>query len=152
LVPIWRGDAAFREAGVRVAALAAVALLAAIVNGWSALVPLGVAAAGGLYAAELAVDDAPIDLAGPAIAAGLFLAAELAYWCLDERQRVPGDPGDALRRATFVALLGVGAFLVASTLLVLADGINARGLALDVVGAAAAVAALATIALLARER
>ena len=137
---------------MRVAALAAVALLAAIVNGWSPLVPIGVVAAGGIYAAELAVDDAPIDVAAPAIAAGLFLAAELAYWSLDERERVSGDPGDGLRRATFVALLGVGAFLVSSALLVLADGISARGLALDVVGAAAAVAALATIALLARER
>jgi hypothetical protein len=151
-VPIWRGDTAFREAGVRVAALAAVVLLAAIVNGWSPLVPIGVAAAGGLYAAELAVDDAPIDMAAPAIAAGLFVAAELAYWSLDERRRVPGDPGDGLRRATFVALLGVGAFVVAVALLALADGISARGLALDVVGAAAAVTVLATIALLARER
>jgi hypothetical protein len=137
---------------VRVAALAAVALLAAIVNGWSALVPIGVAAAGGLYAMELAVDDAPIDMAAPAIAAGLYLAAELAYWSLDERRRVQGDPGDGLRRATFVALLGVGSFVVAAALLALADGISARGLALDVVGAAAAVAALATIAVLARER
>ena len=137
---------------MRVAALAAVVLLAAIVNGWSPLVPIGVAAAGGLYAAELAVDDAPIDVAAPAVAVGLFVVAELAYWSLDERQRLPGDPGDGLRRATFVALLGVGAFVVAVVLLALADGISARGLALDVVGAAAAVTALATIALLARER
>ena len=137
---------------MRVAALAAVVLLAAIVNGWSPLVPIGVAAAGGIYAAELAVDDAPIDFAAPAVAAGLFLAAELAYWSLDERERVSGDPGDGLRRATFVALLGVGAFLASSALLVLADGVGTRGLALDVVGAAAAVATLATIALLARER
>jgi hypothetical protein len=151
-VPIWRGDAQFRQAAIRVAALAAVVLLAAIVNGWSPLVPLGVAAAGGLYAAELAVDDAPIDIAAPAIAAGLYLAAELAFWSLDERQRVEGDPGDGLRRATFVALLGVGSFVVAAALLALADGIRARGLALDLVGAAAAVAALATIALVARER
>jgi hypothetical protein len=149
-VPIWRGDTQFREAGVRVVALAAVVLLAAIVNGWSPLVPIAVAAAGGIYAAELAVDDAPIDMAAPAIAAGLFLAAELAYWSLDERERVSGDPGDGLRRATFVALLGVGSFVIATALLALADGISARGLALDVVGAAAAVAALATIAVLAR--
>ena len=137
---------------MRVAALAAVVLLAAIVNGWSPLVPIGVAVAGGLYAAELAVDDAPIDTAAPAIAAGLFFAAELAYWSLDERHGVRGDPGDGLRRATFVALLGVGAFAVAAALLALADGIDAHGLALDLVGAAAAVTALATIALVARER
>jgi hypothetical protein len=151
-VPIWRGDTQFREAGVRVTALAAVVLLAAIVNGWPQLVPIGVAAAGGLYAAELAIDDAPIDMAAPAIATGLLFAAELAYWALDERHGLRGDPGDGLRRATFVALLGVGAFAVVAALLALADGIDARGLALDVVGAAAAVTALTTIALVARER
>jgi len=137
---------------VRVAAVAAVVLLAAIVNEWSPLVPIAVAAAGGIYAVELALDDAPIDLAAPAIAVGLFLTAELAYWSLDESERIPGDPGDGLRRAAVVGLLGVAAFVVSSALLVLADGIRARGLALDIVGAAAAVAALAAIALLAREK
>ena len=137
---------------MRVAAVAAVVLLTAIVNGWSPLVPIAVAAAGGIYALELALDDAPIDLAAPAIAVGLFLAAELAYWSLDEREHVPGDPGDGLRRAAVVGLLGVAAFAVSTALLVLSDEIRARGLALDIVGAAAAVAALAAIALLARER
>jgi hypothetical protein len=132
--------------------VAAVVLLAAIVNEWSPLVPIAVAAAGGIYAVELALDDAPIDLAAPAIAVGLFLTAELAYWSLDESERIPGDPGDGLRRAAVVGLLGVAAFVVSSALLVLADGIRARGLALDIVGAAAAVAALAAIALLAREK
>ena len=137
---------------MRVAAVAAVVLLAAIVNEWPPLVPIAVAAAGGIYAVELALDDAPIDLAAPAIAVGLFLTAELAYWSLDESERIPGDPGDGLRRAAVVGLLGVAAFVVSSALLVLADGIRARGLALDIVGAAAAVAALAAIALLAREK
>ena len=132
--------------------MAAVVLLAAIVNEWSPLVPIAVAAAGGIYAVELALDDAPIDLAAPAIAVGLFLTAELAYWSLDESERIPGDPGDGLRRAAVVGLLGGAAFVVSSALLVLADGIRARGLALDIVGAAAAVAALAAIALLAREK
>ena len=137
---------------MRVAAVAAVVLLAAIVSEWSPLVPIAGAAAGGIYALELALDDAPIDLAAPAIAVGLFLTAELAYWSLDESERIPGDPGDGLRRAAGVGLLGVAAFVVSSALLLLADGIRARGLALDIVGAAAAVAALAAIALLAREK
>ena len=132
--------------------MAAVVLLAAIVNEWPPLVPIAVAAAGGIYAVELALDDAPIDLAAPAIAVGLFLTAELAYWSLDESERIPGDQGDGLRRAAVVGLLGVAAFVVSSALLVLANGIRARGLALDIVGAAAAVAALAAIALLAREK
>jgi hypothetical protein len=151
-VPIARGDEAFDNASVRAAAIAFVILLAAIVNRWSPLVPVGVALVGGIYAAELAISDAPLDLAAPAIAVALFLAAELAYWSLDEGERIPGDPGDGLRRAAVVALLGVGAFLVSATLLVLADEIRARGLAIDLAGAAAAVAALATIVVLASRR
>jgi hypothetical protein len=148
-VPIARGDDTFRHAAARIAAIAFLALLAAIVNRWSWLVPVAVALAGGIYAAELAISDAPLDLAAPAIAVALFLAAELAYWSLDESELIPGDPGDGLRRATVVALLGVTAFVVAALLLALADEVRARGLAVDVAGTAAAAAALATIVLLA---
>ncbi len=134
------------------AAVAFLALVAALVLGWPSLVPVAVAVAGGFYALELAIDHAPLDLTAPAVAVGLLLAAELAYWSLDEGERIPGDPGDGLRRAAVVALLGVSAFLVSATLLVLADEVRARGLAIDLAGAAASVAALATIALVARER
>jgi hypothetical protein len=147
---VVRGDEAFREAGVRAAAVAFLALVAALVLGWSLLVPVSVALVGGLYAAELALDDAPLDAATPAMAAVLFLCAELAYWSLDERHSVPGDPGDGLRRAALVAVLGVGAAAVAAVLLALVDAIRTRSLALDLVGAVAAVAVLATVLLVAR--
>jgi hypothetical protein len=119
------------------------------VHGWHGLIPFAVALAGGTYGAELAVSDAPLDLATPAIAGALFLAVELAYWSLDEYERIPGDPGDGLRRATVVALLGVMAFVVAAVLLALADEVRARGIAVDIAGAAAAAAAFATVVLLA---
>ena len=80
-----------------------------------------------------------------AVALLVLLAAELAYWSLDERERVPGEAGEGLRRAGFVALLGLGAFLVGATVLALADAIGGGGLALDFLGAAAAVAALFAI-------
>ena len=114
-------------------------------NGWSPLVPVAVAVAGGTYAAELSLDHASLDAAAPAIAVGLLLAAELAYWSLDERERIPGEAGESLRRAGFVALLGLGAFLVGATVLTLADAIGGGGIALDFLGAAAAVAALFAI-------
>jgi hypothetical protein len=148
-LPITRGDATFREAAVRIAAVAFLALVAAVVLGWSALVPVAAAIGGGLYAAELAIDDAPLDVAAPAVAAGLLLCTELAYWSLEERTRWRGEPGDGLRRAAFVALLGVAALLVAAVLLALVDAVRARGLALDVLGAIAAAAVLATIMVLA---
>jgi hypothetical protein len=144
-----RGDDDFQSVGVRVAAVALVALVAGVVHGWHGLIPVAVALAGGIYAAELAMSDAPLDLAAPAIAVALFLAAELAYWSLDECERILGDPGDGLRRATVVALLGVMAFVVAAVFLALADDVRARGIAVDIAGATAAVAVLATVVLIA---
>jgi hypothetical protein len=149
-VPLTRGDTEFQAAGARVAAVAFLVLVAALVHGWPSLVPVAVALAGGVYALELAIDDAPLDLATPAVAVGLLLAAELAYWSLDDREQAVGDPGDGLRRAAFVALLGVGALVVAGILLVLVDEVRARGLALDLVGAVAAVAVFVTVLVTAR--
>jgi hypothetical protein len=142
-----RGDGVFREAGVRIGAVAFLALVAAIVLAWAPLIPVAVALAGGLYAVELAIADAPLDVAAPAVGAGLLLCVELAYWSLDERQRWRGDAGEGLRRAAFVALLGVAALLVGALLLVLVDVVRARGLALDLLGAAAAAATLVVIVL-----
>ena len=124
--------------------------MAAIVLGWSPLVPLAVALVGGTYAVELAIDDAPLDVSVPVIALSLLFAAELAYWSLDERHRAPGDIGQGLRRAALVALGGVAAVVVAGGLLVLVDAVRTRGLALDVLGAVAAVAVLATLLLSSR--
>ena len=135
---------------MRVGAVAFVALVAGVVLGWPALIPLAAALAGGLYAAELALADAPLDTAATGIAAGLLLCTELGYWSLEERTRWLGQAGDGLRRAAFVALLGIAAFLVAATLLALVDAVRARGLALDLLGAVAAVTVLATVLVVTR--
>lgn len=145
-----RGGETFQGVGVRVGAVAFVALVAGVVLGWAPLIPAAAALAGGLYAAELALADAPLDVAAPAVAAGLLLSAELGYWSLEERTRWLGDVGDGLRRVAFVALLGVGAFLVASGLLAAVDAIRAQGLALDLLGAVAAAAALAIVLVVSR--
>jgi hypothetical protein len=144
-VPVARGDGSFQEIAARSAAIALLVLLAALANGWAWLVPVAVAVAGGTYAAELSLDHAPVDAAAPAVAVGLLLAAELAYWSLDERERIPGEAGEGLRRAGFVALLGLGAFLVGATVLALADAIGGGGIALDFLGTVAAVGALLAI-------
>jgi hypothetical protein len=151
-LPLARGDDAFRTAGARVAGVAFLALVAAVVLGWSALVPLAAALAGGLYGVELAIADAPLDVAAPAVAAALLISAELAYWSLEERVRWRGEPGDGLRRVALVALLAISALLIAAVLLVLVDAVRARGLALDLLGATAALLVLATLLVAARER
>jgi hypothetical protein len=130
---------------VRVAAVAFVALIAAIVRGWAWLVPASIALVGGSYAAELAIDDVPLDAAAPIVAIGLLLAAELAYWSLDERNRAIGDAGQGLRRTALVALATAGTLLLGNALLALVDEVRARGLALDVVGVVAAVFVIAIV-------
>jgi len=149
-VPIARGDQTFDEFDVRVAAIAVVALIAGLVQGWPWLVPGAIALVGGSYAVELAIDDAPLDRAAPLVCVGLLLAAELGYWSLDERSRAPGDPGQGLRRGALVALGSACALVVASGLLALVDEVRGRGLALDLLGAVAAVAVVVTVLVTAR--
>jgi hypothetical protein len=144
-VPLARGDDAFRAVDVRIAPVALLALVAGLVGGWAVLLPVAVTVAVATYAAELAVDDAPLDLAAPVVAVGVFLAAELAYWSLDERERTSGDPGLGLRRAALVAAAALAIFVLSSGLLVLVDEVRARGLALDLVGALAAVGVLVAV-------
>jgi hypothetical protein len=149
-VPLARGDGAFEQVGARVAIVAFLALVAALVLGWSPLVPVSVALVGGTYAVELAIDDAPLDVSVPVVGLGLLFAAELAYWSLDQLCQAPGDAGQGLRRAALVALGGVVALVLMAALLVLVDEIGTRGLALDLVGALAAAAVLATVLVIAR--
>lgn len=109
---------------------------------------LVVAAAG--YAATLAVRDADsLDGAAPLVGCALLLVAELAYWSVELAGAGWEERPVLLRRLT--ALLGL-----AGAALVLGAGVLAAaalplggGLAWDLVGVAAAAAALAVIARLA---
>ena len=127
-------------------------LAVVLVLGLQRAVPIPFVVVAGIYGAQLAVDDAPLDVAAPAFAAGLVVAVELAYWSLDTRDRVRGMPGDDLRRVAYVAALGLGALVASAALLALADAIRARGLSADVVGAVAAACALLAVVLFARGR
>ena len=149
-VPLVRTSEDMVGPGIRVAAIAVVALVAALVLEWAPLVPTALVLVGGLYAAQLAIDDATLDTALPVYAAGLLVTAELAYWSLEERDHVRGEPGAGLRHAAFVAVLGVATLLIASVLLVLVDSLRTTALALDLVGAAAAAATLFAIVVVAR--
>lgn len=150
-MPLARAEhEAALDAGWRISALGLLALVAALVLGWTALVPVALGALGGWYGLQLAVDDAPLDLAAPLVAAGLVVTAELAYWSLEETERVEGEAGQTWRRLAYVAALAFGTFVVSALLLALVDGVRAGGLAIDLLGAAAAAAALVAIALAAR--
>lgn len=136
--------------GVRLAALGIVALVAAIVLGWSSLVTVCLVLLGGAYAVHLSLDDTALDARAPVLAAGLLLVAELAYWAIEERQNVRAEAGESLRHLGHVVLLALGGLAAGSVLLAVADVVRTRGLAVDLVGAAAAAGALLVLVLLAR--
>lgn len=151
-MPLSRGSADIFAVGLRVAIAALLALVAALVLEQPWLIAASLLLLGGLYGAQLAVDDDPLDLAAAFVAAGVLVTAELAYWSLEERENVKGEPGDSLQRLAFVALLGVAAAVVATGLIALVDAVRARGLAVDVLGAMAAAAVLLAVVLAAGGR
>ena len=118
--------------------------------GWSSLVPASIVLLGSAYAVHLALDDPTLDTRAPLLAAGLLIAAELAYWSLEERQNVRTEAREQLRRLTVVAALALGSLFVGAVLLAVADVARTRGLAVDLVGAAAAAGALLLLVLVAR--
>jgi hypothetical protein len=138
--------------GIRLAPVALLVLALSLVFGWPSLLPLAVAIVGGLYGLQLVVDDASLDALAPLYAAGLFATAELGYWSLDERERVEGEPGTVPSRVAFVALLALGALLTSMALLALVDAVGAKGLAVDLAGAAAAAGALLVVVLVVQRR
>lgn len=131
----------------RIAVLALLVLGAALVLGWSSLVLASLILFVGTYATHLAGDNVPLDAKAPFLAAGLLVVAELAYWSLEERADVRGVPGDGLRRLGFVAFMALSALVVGAALVAVAEAVRVESLALDLFGAAAAVAMLLVVVL-----
>jgi hypothetical protein len=152
-LPLARADEdVVFEAGLRVAVVALLTLVAALVLEWPSLIPVSLVLLGGLYGVQLAVDDVSLDSSAALFAAGALVTAEFAYWSLEERERVKAEPGEGLRRLAFAALLAIAALVVAGILLALVDRVGTAGLAVDLVGTAAAAAAILAIVLAARSR
>jgi len=145
-----RGSDLVVQVGIRIAPVALGVLVVALVLGWARLVPLALVLLGAAYALYLAVDDPPLDVSAPAFAAGLLVTAELAYWSIEEREKVQTEVGETLRRGAIVAAQGAAALVLCGALLTLADVARTRGLAVDLLGAAAAATALLWFARLAR--
>jgi len=136
--------------GVRLVAVGLLALMAAVVLGWSSLVAVSLVLLGSAYAVHFALDDPTLDTHAPVVAAGLLLAAELAYWSLEQLQRVRTESREQLRHLAVVAALGLGGLFVGAVLLAVADVVRTRGLAVDLFGAGAAASALLLLVLIAR--
>jgi hypothetical protein len=114
---------------------------------WTSSVPVGLAGVGAAYAVFLAVRNGAVDARAPAVAAALFVVAELGFWSL-ERSPSRSERAVLLRRVTGLAAGAILTALVGALMLVLATGASG-GVGLEAAGVAAAVLAVAAIARLA---
>jgi hypothetical protein len=132
-------------------ALTAVLLLAlAVAWPFPSLIPWPLVVLAGAYAWTLG--DGSIDQWAPVYAGGLLAVAELAYWSIEVRGRAQDAERLTERRASLIATLALvavaaGGLVFAATSLRIGSGV-----ATDLLGVAAAVAALAVVAALARPR
>jgi hypothetical protein len=134
-----RGNAALGAA-------AAVLLAAGLLSRIALAVPVAVALLGAVYIGLLAFEGGTLDVRAPLVAAALFAVAELGYWSLELRGAVTDEAGAYLRRLALLAAQLAGVTTVGVVLLAIVEGVEAVGPAIDVLGALAAVGALALLA------
>lgn len=115
-------------------------------------IPAAICVLAAPYVAALGFEIDGIDVRAPLIAALLFTVAELAYWSLELRGTLADEPGTSLRRVALLAGLAVGTIAAGTGVLAVVEGISARGAAIDLAGAAAAVGAIALLALATAKR
>jgi hypothetical protein len=134
-----------------VASVVALTLLAAgLALRLPVTVPLAIAVLGAEYVAILGFEADALDTQAPLVAGALLAIAELAYWSLELRGAVDDEAGTYLRRVALLATLVVGVVGVGAIMLTLVEVIAAGGIAVDILGAAAAFGALGLLALAAR--
>jgi len=143
-------DGYLARANVMVTVAALAVLVAGLVLSLPVTVPAAVALLGAEYVGLLAFDADALDARAPLVAGALLAVAELGYWSLDLRGLVTDEAGTYLRRIAFLALLVLGVIGVGAVVLTLVEAIAAGGVAVDILGAAAALGALALLALAAR--
>jgi hypothetical protein len=127
----------------------AVGLLGSLVTAVSLVRPtvLGIAlcVSAGAYALLLALDDPPLDARAAVVAVLLLMVGELVGWARELGRATVDEPGGAWRRTIWIATVSLVALALAWGLLALVDLARVEGLAVEVVGALAAVAALLLI-------
>jgi len=119
----------------------------ALCTRWRSVFPLGIALVGASYGVFLGIHNGPVDQWAPAVAAALFVAAELGFWSL-ERSASRSEGAVLLRRVGGLAGAAVVTALIGSLVLVVATGASG-GVPLEAAGVGAAVLAVAAIARLA---
>ena len=132
--------------------VAAVLLAGGLALRWSVVIPAAVCVLATPYVAALGFELDGLDTRAPLLAALLFVVAELAYWSLELRGILTNEPGTYLRRVALLAGLAVATIAGGTVVLAVVGAIAARGVAIDLLGAVAAVGAIGLLALAAAKR
>ena len=150
----WFGAIADNEHLVRATLVASIVALIVLAGGLvlrlPVSIPLAIALLGAEYVAILGFEADTLDTQVPLVAGALLAIAELAYWSLELRGAVVDEAGTYLRRIALLATLVVGVIGVGAIMLTLVEVVAAGGIAVDILGAAAAFGALGLVALAAR--
>jgi hypothetical protein len=125
-------------------------VLLAVALGRAGLVAPGLVVVLAGYATLVVLRDAAaLDPAAPIVGGALLAVAELAYWSVELRGKQPEERSVVVRRLATLAALTAGAIVLGAGVLAATALPLGGGLVWNVVGVAAAVAALALIARLA---
>jgi hypothetical protein len=127
-------------------------LVLVIVRGLDDLLGSSLLLVGACYVVALFVGRHPLDEAAPLVGGALLLCSELATWSLEERHSVAASRALRLARARAVGLLVFAGLGVGALVLVAANTSVGGGLVWTVLGAGAAVVAVAIAARLAVSR
>lgn len=143
---MWLGVASSPDAAAAVTSVGLVgAALTAAAVAWPVLLGPALASLACAYAALLLIDEPPLDTRAAGVAAALVVVGELVGWAHELGGATRDEPGNAWRRPVWIAAAGAGALALAWSLLALAELARFQGLAVEAVGALAALAALLVV-------
>lgn len=120
-------------------------VLVTVALAWPVVLGPALAALGGSYVVLLLIDDPPLDARAAGVAAALLAVGELAGWARELGGPTRDEPGGAWRRPIWIAALAATALGVAWLLLTVADLARVEGLAVEAVGALAALVAFLVV-------
>jgi hypothetical protein len=129
-----------------------VVLAVGLATRWSAALTTAIGLLGAVQAVRLAAGPDAVDPWTPLYAGALLLAAELAWWSLEQRVPAWPEPGTGLRRLTTVAASCAGGSALSALVVIAAGTPLEGGVVLELAGALAATAALVVLAVVARTR
>jgi hypothetical protein len=109
---------------------------------WPGALGLALVASGGAYAALLVIDEPTLDTRAAVVGAGLLVVGELVGWARELGGTTHDEPGGAWRRPVWIAGVAAGSLGLGWVLLALVDRLRVDGLAVEAVGALAALAVL----------